>query len=404
MNKYYSYRTRRRNPKWISTIKQGLFLIVTLAGMSQVVHAQAVCTVQNMATVPFQFNVTDTYSGNERPVGSTLYRATYSAGSFGGDTTVTCPYDTTMYKFLTITAEPSGPPVTMPTDFGTVPVYPTNVSGIGVVYFYGNPAKFITLTQPSAPSTYNLKANVPQRMDTQVSTGTGNFDVALVKTGPIASGSSVSIAQALPHLALVVSTKQTYDSSALKVVNFPQSGWITITTATCETPDLTVNMGSYDTNKFTGKGYSTDWKDASIVLQNCPTFSGYYANNYTGQVIPLEGGTPGEPSAGRNPNTLTVSLTALNPIVDTTNQVMGLDSSDDAATGVGIQLGYTASINAVPTTPQNIWAPGKSWDIAPPTDGRLSFKIPLAARYYQTENTVTPGKANAKVTFNIDYK
>ncbi len=48
MNKYYSYRTRRRNPKWVSTIKQGLFLIVTLAGMSQVVHAQAVCTVQNM--------------------------------------------------------------------------------------------------------------------------------------------------------------------------------------------------------------------------------------------------------------------------------------------------------------------------------------------------------------------
>lgn len=386
----------------LSTITQGVILLSALFSMTSA--ARAACSVKNMSTVPFQYNVDETYSGNERPVGSTLYRAAYAVGSFGGDTTVTCDQDTTLYKFLTITAEPLGQPVTMATDFGTGPVYPTNVSGIGIVYFYSNPTKFITLTQPTSPTTINLKANTPQSMATQLSLSEGNFDVALIKTGPVASGSSVSISQAVPHLAVVVSTNQTYDASAMKVVNIPQSGWITVTTSTCETPDVSVSMGSHDANKFTGKGYTTGWKDASIVLQNCPTFSGYYANNYTAQVIPLEGGTPDEPSMGRNLNTLTVSLTALNPIVDTTNQVMGLDSGNDVATGIGIQLGYSASISAVATSPQTIWSPGKNWDIAPPTDGRLSFKIPLAARYYQTEDTVMPGKANAKVTFNIDYK
>ncbi|HDT2543404.1 TPA: fimbrial protein [Klebsiella aerogenes] len=402
MNIQLSHLMGIRKCKAIMLMVKGLIFVTSLLGLN--LSAQAACSVQNMTTIPLQFNVTDTYSGNERPVGSTLYRATYSAGTFGNGTTVTCDQDTTLYKFLTITTAPSGPPVTMTTDYGTGPVYPTNVNGIGVLYFYKSPAQFISQTSPSDPNTFNVKANTPQSMATALTADSGNFDMVLIKTGPISSGSAVSISQTLPHLAVVVSTKQTYDSSALKVVDFPQSGWITITTATCETPDLTVNMGSYDTNKFTGKGYSTEWKDASIVLQNCPTFSGYYANSYTGQVIPLEGGTAGEPSAGRNPNTLTVSLTALNPIVDTTNQVMGLDNGDNAATGVGIQLGYTASITAVPTTPQNIWAPGKSWDIAPPTDGRLAFKIPLAARYYQSAEKVTPGKANAKVTFNIDYK
>ncbi|WP_436411307.1 fimbrial protein [Serratia marcescens] len=32
-----------------------------------------------------------------------------------------------------------------------------------------------------------------------------------------------------------------------------------------------------------------------------------------------------------------------------------------------------------------------------------SFTIPLQARYIQTEPTVTPGAADATVTFNINY-
>jgi type 1 fimbria pilin len=200
---------------------------------------------------------------------------------------------------------------------------------------------------------------------------------------------------------VVVSTKQSYDSSAIKAIDFPQTGWITITTASCQTPEVNVRMGSYNANKFNGKGYTTDWKDASIILQNCPKFSGYYANHYTGQVFPLEGGAANEPSRGRNPNVLTVSLAATDSVGD---NIIGIETGDDAATGVGIQLGYSADINASATPPQKLWTEGTAWDIAPPTDGRNTFKIPLAARYFQVKNTVTPGKANAKIVFNIDYK
>jgi type 1 fimbria pilin len=75
------------------------------------------------------------------------------------------------------------------------------------------------------------------------------------------------------------------------------------------------------------------------------------------------------------------------------------------AGGVGLQLGYNpTNMNASATTPTTIWKPGISWDMQPSNDGRNSFKIPLAARYYQASAHVTAGQANTKVTFNIDYK
>ncbi|MCT4706697.1 type 1 fimbrial protein [Enterobacteriaceae bacterium H16N7] len=383
----------------VSAIVPAALLVAGVFGYSH--GAQAACTVKNVTSIPLIFNVTETYSGNERPVGSTLYRASYQTGPFGG-AEVTCDQDTTMYKFLTVTTEPAGPPTVMKTDFGTGPVYPTGVPGIGAVYFYSTPAAFISKTTPSYPQQIDFKANVPATQITELTAGEGNFDVALVKTGPVASGAAVSISQLMPHIALVLSPTQNDNPAQLKIVDFPQSGWITITTASCQTPDVTVNMGTYETNKFTAKGYTTPWKDASIVMQNCPKFSGYYANHYTGQTIPLEGGDAQEPSAGRNPNLLTVSLTTSNPVKD--NLIIGLDSGTDTATGVGIELGYSNDINASPTTPANTWAPGKKWDISPPNDGRNSFKIPIAARYYQIENKATAGKANASVTFNIEYR
>lgn len=375
-----------------------LFLTL-LFGMSHL--TQASCTVQNMKMIPFQFNVTDTYSGNERPVGSTLYRATYSPDSFENGATVTCDQDTTLYAYLTPMTEPSGSPVIMSTDFGIGPVYPTNVRGIGVLYFYHDgAARFITKNNPTRPWVYNISANKPHNVTSSV----GNFDIAVVKTGPIEPSSFLPISQNFPHLAMVLSTNKTYDSSAMKIVDFPQSGSIKITATTCETSDLTIDMGHHDINEFVGKGFTTAWKDASIILKNCPTFSGYYANHYTGQVFPSKGGVANEPSAGRNPNIMTVSLSVLEPLIDSANQVSGLESIDNAATGVGVQLGYSTNIDANPITPQHIWQYGKSWDITPPSDGRHSFKIPLAVRYYQIDNTVTPGKANTKIMFNIDYK
>jgi type 1 fimbria pilin len=105
---------------------------------------------------------------------------------------------------------------------------------------------------------------------------------------------------------------------------------------------------------------------------------------------------------------MTVSLTPTTSIIDAANGVIAVNnagSSGQAATGVGLQLGYTpANYTASATSPTTIWTSGAMWNISPPSSGLGNFKIPLAARYYQTSNTVTAGPANAKVTFNIDYK
>ncbi|MGR7527279.1 hypothetical protein ACU6ZM_24250, partial [Klebsiella aerogenes] len=79
----------------------------------------------------------------------------------------------------------------------------------------------------------------------------------------------------------------------------------------------------------------------------------------------------------------------------------------DAATGLGLQLIYGKVVNASVSdmyNARNMWKSGSSWDVPAPTDGRTSFKLPLAVNYYQTADRVTPGKANTQFTVNIDYK
>jgi type 1 fimbria pilin len=176
------------------------------------------------------------------------------------------------------------------------------------------------------------------------------------------------------------------------------SGSVNFLTSTCTTPDVVVDMGQYEVSKyFKGSGSYTPWKDASIALQNCPTFSGYHSDSTKQQTM----GSGANTGITRTANIFTVHLVPRNTV---TGNVINVDSGADAATGVGIQLGYTNDADTNLTIPQTIWAPGTTWDSRAPTDGRLTVKIPLAARYYQYASEVTPGKANSKVEFQIDYK
>jgi type 1 fimbria pilin len=78
---------------------------------------------------------------------------------------------------------------------------------------------------------------------------------------------------------------------------------------------------------------------------------------------------------------------------------MAIDSTiSGAATGVGIQIGWGDSSQA-PT----LFNLASEQALVLPKDGSPTIRVPLAARYIQTAASPTPGLANGKVTFTINY-
>jgi major type 1 subunit fimbrin (pilin) len=390
------------NTRYI-TIKMGqiLLLIVTLTfgllGYSSFAQAETNCSAISPESFAVAINAAS-YVGNELPVGSTIYRTTVNASHF---MSITCNGPYSLPLNLSVINTPSGPsfPFTG-MNYSNGPVFPTNVSGVGVAIWRSG-----TLASDTKPATVATLAN-------SSNTGGGsnmglNFDISLIKTGPIASGSVVNAAS-FPTAVLMVPATAGFSGLPLNLVTVNFTGSVNFTTSTCTTPDVNVNMGTYDiAQTFRQVGNVTSWVDSSITLQNCPTFSGRYADTMTNQIAPAGGGMAG----GTNPpraTLLTVSLTPTSSIINAADGVIAVDSGqgpDLVARGVGLQLGYTPSnMNANATSPTTIWKPGAAWDMQPSNDGRNSFKIPLAARYFQTSAHVTPGPANTKVVFNIDYK
>lgn len=371
-----------------------LFLFASLLAGTQSAFADIICKPSEKyppQTLAPAINPAPQYVGNDMDIGSALYRVKMTTSSTVG---VSCDSAFSLQSYIYVSAAPSGSPVTMNTVYGTAPVYPTNVAGVGVIVFATNPSGgnlFFTDKKASAAAIFS-----------QTSAGDAGqniaFDFALVKTGSIASGSVVNPAS-FPHISWWIPTYPGYYGLAIGLLNYSFTGSIPLITQTCTTPDVTVNLGQHDmAEEFKGKGAITKWIDSSIILRNCPTFSGYHAINGADQHILDSGSLTG---TLKNSNFFTISLKSANPV---TNNIIDIDSGSDSASGVGVQLGYSDNLDADPLSPTQLWSENAQWDITSPTDGRSTIKIPLAARYYQTANTVTPGKANASVTFNIDYK
>lgn len=387
-----------------------LFKIVILSGgfISQICFAADNWTCKPRSDTPttmsFDINAV-TYAGNEMPVGSIIYRSMIFTDAVGISCFSATGGSYTYQGFLTTTNEPSGPSFTFNgTNFGSGQVYPTNVSGVGVVFTSLSPEVTFSRTTP-----YLARTNTYQSGGGM--SGNTTFNISLIKTGPIASGSLVN-ASSFPTVTFMIPAQAGYSGFPMTLTTMNFSGSVNFTTSTCTTPDVNVDMGTHDvSDTFHGIGTTTPWVDSSIVLQNCPTFSGYYNESKYQMGSASESTTPGVTAvtgSTRIANMMTVSLTPTTSVIDPTNGVIAVNnagSSGQAATGVGLQLGYTPiNYTASATSPTTIWTSGTTWSIAPPISGLGNFKIPLAARYYQTSNTVTAGPANAKVTFNIDYK
>lgn len=271
-------------------------------------------------------------------------------------------------------------------------IYETGVPGIGIAVWKGGAG--VTENIPTLVSPYTINVKYASGTSTTLDS---SFSFGLIKTGDISPG--VVNGANFPVVISTLSNGSNMnmpEDATLATVAF--SGVINVTSQTCTTPDVKVELGVYEKSKyFKGKGSTTAWKDASIHLTNCPRFHGYYA--FGGKEVEItENGEQTIPAV--TANVLDLSIQPTTQILDSANGVMAVSAagSDVAATGVGIQFGR-GLVSGTPV-PFNFAGPNR---YTPPADGNPSYTIPLVARYIQTESDITPGRADGKAVFTINY-
>lgn len=369
-----------------------IFIIALLAIIVSATDAMAdtscVALTPQSNTVPLSATI---LSGADLPVGSVIYRLTITSNGFG----LRCNGAMNNIPLLfSVSNEPSTPISVAGAPYNGAVVYPTNLPGVGAAVWYSGNA--FTKAMPFRTSTFNFGSNGV----TNTMYFSRNVDISLIKTGAISAG-FVS-GSSLPTIVLYTPETAGYTGLPLNYWTLKFSGVVGVTTGTCTTPNVNVDLGKHDLRTtFKGKGSTTEWVDSSIILEDCPAFLGYYPTNN-----PQKSSTTAETSGGTIPsgtataNNLIVSLTASTGIIDSANGIVALNNEDSglSATGIGVQMGYKSIAN--PT----IWNFSNSWTYSTTNDGASTIKLPLAARYYQYSDVVTPGKANSSVIFTISYQ
>lgn len=271
-------------------------------------------------------------------------------------------------------------------------IYKTNVAGVGVAwyenYLGAGPVGTSGQMGPSITSCTAKGPNVPLGSCRTAPLGFTGPAMSLIKIGPTAAG--VIEGSSLGSLKFSASFG---DSDDYEIARLTFSGSITIVSKTCQTPNVNVPMGSYKTSSLTGKGSTTPMVNFTIELTDCPEFSGYYANSGGKQPTSSEVGNPSFGQAKEN--TISIQVDPVTTPIDAASGVLSLNAGTGelTATGVGVQLLSSSG------APQALSQPlGVSINAS-----TTSIKIPLGARYLQTADKVTAGKANAVATYTIIY-
>ena len=360
------------------------------------------CVSYDEISLTMALNESLNFVGEDLPVGSEIYRAHMAKSAQVG---VSCDADTySLTNYLGVSYEPLGPATTMSTPYGVGSVYPTNLPSVGVMlwsttYRTGTQEVIIIGTNQQSYSVYD-QDTVRRRFP---------LNVSFIKLGEIPSGSIID-ASLLPNVSWRIPSTPGYTGLPIRMATATFNGLIQLPSQTCTPLDSSVEMGTYNANEeFKSVGSYSKWVDASITLQNCPTFSGYYGNGGQhnivsdetgGEIISTTGHTEGGTKAS---NLFSVSIIPYGNTVNTEG-IISLDDIPNSATGIGLQLGYSDDLSASPLTPEHLWMWMDEWKITAPSDGRSTIKIPLAARYYQTDKEVTAGIASAKIMYTISYE
>ncbi|WDH20973.1 fimbrial protein [Pseudomonas chlororaphis] len=318
--------------------------------------------------------------GRDVPLGTEVYRQTFQVPTVNG---INC--DAGLYNIQRVRSLPN-PPLGL-SDWSGSPfggkVYLTGVPGIGVaVWNAGNAMPFNQNYSNCGGGTASCNwTNTQHAMA---------FDISLIKIGEVAPGT-------IHGSSLPTMTQQWVSSNTLEVQRVGITGSINIVSRTCQTPDVTVPMGTHRTDEFSGLNSFTPWKDFSIALNNCPAFHGIYSG--TGPRW-LSDGTSNNLDS-RTSNVLRLRLDPSRTAINPGQGILSLDPSAPgnapAASGVGVQV---ADSHGTPLPLATLRASG----ITPRATEGASYSIPLRARYIQTAGSVTAGPANASAVFTINYQ
>lgn len=259
-------------------------------------------------------------------------------------------------------------------------VYETGVPGIGVVF---NRGVNVYPHTESRPVNVNASFNLANTL---------RVEVNLVKIGPIAPG----IVRAIDLPSATYKVQDT--SKIIDVLRLYLSDDITIVSQTCETPDVSVDLGVSSIEPLvSGAQTEIGRKSFSVLMRNCPTFHGQLQSS-------LWHPTLGTRLFTEKNNDIKISFTAKNGVLDNARLIAKLDTvqpgNAPAAEGVGIAL-YDPSGNRYKFDGHfvNVTSPiiGSAEDIV----------IPLQAAYtYDTAKSkavIKPGYANAAIEFVIQY-
>ncbi|VUS53128.1 fimbrial protein [Klebsiella spallanzanii] len=248
------------------------------------------------------------------------------------------------------------------------PVYKTNIDGLGVYYTYFNlNGMYISSQNAGVVLIPEINLNLIKLNNSTVS---GVLDAS---TLPVVSFYATE------------SSSGIFNSSAVQITKLALRGSVSYVVPSCSAQDNDIWLGEYSNSDFTGAS-TTPWVDASIVLTCDAAFLNAYNsvvdNFITGKVT----------TTTRADNYYSVSLESVNGFIDLSRGIMALDSG--GASGLGVQISRTRSEQAWSSL---AWTDGNQ-------AGANTIKIPLYARYIQTESNVTAGQAKTKLLYTVQYK
>jgi len=324
--------------------------------------------------------------GNEVPVGSIIYQQTIkSYKDYSKAPHMNCsnftdpPYTERQYVYLTNTPKP------LTSWQGGVfagRIYSTDIPGIGAV-----------IAQPRLNAAFNTSQTMTYTRTADTFSHVQFWiepKLLLIKTGAISPG--VILGNNLPS----VEYRDTYFDNKGKLVTdfkpykYSFSGSINVISKTCKVNDYNVDLGSWNIRDFLNSN-STKWVSADIILEDCPkpygTISSVVTDHLTGVSTDLN----------RRNNSLGVVLHPITEILDAPNGIIAIESSNNSASGVGIQI---AEGNLAQNNPAKFDVESK---IEQNTDGATTIVLPMLARYIKTSETIRPGKAKGRVVYTINY-
>ncbi|HIC8362666.1 TPA: fimbrial protein [Klebsiella aerogenes] len=222
-------------------------------------------------------------------------------------------------------------------------IYNTNLPGVGIRLTNTASGKMLPYDQSASANTY-------------IFIGGNGIKAELIKTGDITGGTLDTGLLARASVA-----NQFYFASATL------NGTNTITSESCSvtTNPVNVPLGDHDKSEFSGPGSATAWQTFNI---NLSCIQGARINVRIDATADSDAGVPG---------------------------VIKLDSDPANASGVGVQLWYRYEDSPVQFGQERYY-------YTSPSGG--NEYVQLQARYYQTTQSVTAGKANATATFTLTYK